>query len=104
MGYYKFLHSKDIHHVVAGETIRLSTVSHYRELDGGEQSIADRLEGSVAMGIRDLALEKLSAYTQRNPSTYWWWRKRIHQELLVFAPISGGLHILCLPREPRISD
>jgi hypothetical protein len=65
MGYYKFLHSKDIHHVVAGETIRLSTLSHYRELEGGEQWIADHLEGSVAVGIRDLSLEgqdELSAY------------------------------------------
>jgi hypothetical protein len=63
MGYYKFLHSKDIHHVVAGETIRLSTLSHYRELEGGEQWIADHLEGSVAVGIRDLAVQELSAYT-----------------------------------------
>jgi hypothetical protein len=70
MGYYKFLHSKDIHHVAAGETIRLSTLSHYRELEGGEQWIADHLEGAVAVGIRDLALEGQGGFSAYTPEGF----------------------------------
>jgi hypothetical protein len=44
MADYKFLHTRDVNHVLVDGTVRLSGLAHYRQMEG-QQWIADRLEG-----------------------------------------------------------
>jgi hypothetical protein len=46
-GVYKFLHSAHRSAVLNEGTIKVGSLSHYRTLEGGDQWIADRLEGRI---------------------------------------------------------
>ena len=44
---YKFLHAAHVSAVVDAGTVKIGSLSHYRALEGGDQWIADRLEGRI---------------------------------------------------------
>jgi len=46
-GIYKFLHAPHVGAVLNTGTVKIGSLSHYRALEGGDQWIADRLEGRV---------------------------------------------------------
>jgi hypothetical protein len=53
MPYYKFLDAKDVDRVLRDGTLRIASLSHYRNLEKN-QWIADRLEGSVQVNVKEL--------------------------------------------------
>jgi hypothetical protein len=73
MGTYKFLHTRDIDRVLVDRTVRLSTLSFYRQLEG-KQWIADQLEGSILVNIEELEVrnqDDLLAYTPEDRHRPW---------------------------------
>jgi hypothetical protein len=52
MRYYKFLHSVHVDNILIGGTVRISSLSYYRELER-PQWIADRLEGSIEVNMTE---------------------------------------------------
>jgi hypothetical protein len=52
MPYYKFLHSIHMDNILINGTLRVSSLSYYRRLEG-PQWIADRLEGSIEVKMTE---------------------------------------------------